>query len=183
MSESSRFRVAVCVLLRRWALGVAAVVAAAAPLAGMRYREYSRVCQEHEALEAAYAPVKWLADMNLQLRKEAAALVRDDRLPLELSRHRPAAALLGVASAAAADSGGELFIEHLSITQSVPSDEDGRPVEDRMVIEATAKLTYDIADFVEALKQAPVRAVKVAADDVVSLNGFDCKNYVIECSL
>jgi len=183
MSEAAHFRAQAWIRLRRWALALALLGAVLVPLAGMRWRECRRVQQEHEALEARYAPIKRLNALNVKLRAEAGTLVRDERLALELSRHRPASALLGLISAAAASSRGELFIEHLNLTQNAPHGENQPAVEERMIIEAAATLRYDIAGFVKALEKPPIKQVRVTSDEVVSEHGIEHKSYVIECVL
>jgi len=183
MSERAQFRVTARRQLRRWMLALALLIGILVPLSGMRWREHCRVQREHEALEACYEPVKRLNALNVKLRNEATALVRDERIPLELSRSRPAAVLLGLASAAAAASQGELFIERLDIAQNTPRGESEPAVPGRMIIEVAATLTYDVAGFVKALHKAPIGEVKVTSDEVVTVDGIDRKNYIIECVL
>lgn len=183
MSESAQFRTAARVQLRRWVMALAATFVVLTPLAVGRWQEARRVRQEHEALEASYDPIRRLTSMNNELRNTAATLVRDDRLPLELSRKRPVGTLMGIVSAAAAASSGELYVEHLKLAQSPPSQPGAPPAQDRLIIDVASTLTFDIANFVEALKVAPIAEVKVASDELVEENGIDRKNYSLECLL
>lgn len=179
MSEGARFRVAARVQLRRWALALVGAVAVLAPVAAWRWQEARRVRQEHEALEASYEPIRRLNTTNMALRTDAAALIRDDRLPLELSRKRPVATLLGIVGAAVATSKGELFVEHMRLVQSPLG--AASPSKGRLIIEVASTLTFDVANFVDALKVAPIVEVKVASDQLVSQDGVDRKNYTLEC--
>jgi hypothetical protein len=186
MSEAARFRAAAGVRARRWALALGVAVTVMAPLSIIRWEESRTVRNEHEAMEASYEPIRRLIQLNRDLRTQAVALVTDEKLALALSRRRPVTTLLGVASAAAAETRGQLYIEHLSLTQLPPGDATSVASNDgsnRLVIEAAATLSYDIARFVEALQKAPIASVKVTSDVVVSQNGIDRKNYTIECTL
>ena len=183
MSEGARFRTAARVRLRRWGLALAVSVTVLTPIASWRWQDARRIRQEHEALEASYEPIRRLNTANTELRTTAATLVRDERLPLALSRKRPVASLLGVISSAAATSNGELYVEHLNIAQSPPGPEGAPAAQDRLIVEVATTLTYDISDFTQALRIAPITEVKVASDDLVSENGVDRKNYTLECLL
>jgi hypothetical protein len=183
MSEGAQFRTAARVQLRRWVTALVATTVVLTPIAIGRWQEARRVRQDHEALEASYDPIRRLTSMNNELRTTAATLVRDDRLPLELSRKRPVGTLLGIVSAAAAASNGELYVEHLQLAQSPPSQPGAPPAQDRLIIDVASTLTFDIANFVEALKVAPIAEVKVASDELVEENGIDRKNYSLECLL
>ncbi len=183
MSEAAQFRTAARIYLRRWALALAVFVTALIPVATWRWQEARAVRQQHEALEASYKPIRTLTALNTQLRTAAVALVHDERLPLELAQKRPVASLLGIIAAAAAASNGELFIEHLHVAQAPPGAEAAQPPQDRVIIETAATLTYDVANFVEALKVAPIASVKVVADEIVTENGVDRKSYHLECLL
>jgi hypothetical protein len=183
MSEGAQFRAAARIQLRRWALALVAVIVVLIPLAVVRWQEVRRVRQQHEALEAGYDPIRRLTAMNNELRTAAATLVRDERLPLELSRNRPSGTLLAIVSDAAAASNGELYVEHLKLAQAPPSGAATTPGQDRLIIDVATTLTFDVANFVEALKVAPIVDVKVAADELVEENGVDRKNYSLECLL
>jgi hypothetical protein len=182
MSPAAQFRSLAGRRLRRWGTALAILALVLAPAAITSRAEGGRVRREHEALEALYEPVRRLNALNRQLRIEATNLVRDEQLVLELSRERPTVALLGVVSTAAAGSDGQLFIEQLSVIQRPPGAAAEGAGQQRLVIDAAAPLAYDVATFVEALHQAPVTAVKVVADEVVSKNGLDRKNYTLECA-
>jgi hypothetical protein len=183
MSEGARFRTAARIHIRHWTLALVATIVVLTPLAAGRWQEARRVRQEHEALEASYDPIRRLTTMNNELRSAAATLVRDDRMPLELSRRRPVGTLLGVVSAAAAASNGELYVERLHLAQAPPGQPGAPAAQDRLIVDVASTLTFDIANFVEALKVAPIADVKVASDELVEENGVDRKNYSLECLL
>ena len=52
-----------------------------------------------------------------------------------------------------------------------------------MVIEAACTLKYDVANFVGALKAAPIAEVKIITDELATENGVDHKKYAVECVL
>jgi hypothetical protein len=183
MSDAARFRTTARLVVRRWALALVATATLLTPLAGIHWQESRQVRQLHEAREASYEPIRRLNMMNMDLRTKAAALVRDERLPLELSRKRPVATVLGVVSAAAASSEGALFIEHLQVVQSPPAGPNVAPAPDRLVIEAACTLKYDVTNFVDALKVPPISDARITSDEVVTENGVDRKNFTVECVL
>jgi hypothetical protein len=183
MSDGAQFRAAAHIQLRRWGLALVAAIIVLIPLGVARWQEARRVQQQHEALEASYDPIRRLTAMNNELRTAAATLVRDERLPLELSRKRPSGTLLAIVSEAAAASNGELYVEHLKFAQALPASAATAAGQDCLIIDVATTLTFDVANFVEALKVAPIVDVKVAADELVEENGVDRKNYSLECLL
>ena len=182
MSDGARFRTAARISLRRWSLALVTGATLLTPIAGWHWQEWRRICHEHEALEASYEPIRRLNTLNQQLRTTAANLVRDERLPLELSSNRPVATVLGIVGNAARQSGGALYIEHIQLDLAPPGSEVA-PAPDRLVIEAACTLKYDVANFVSALKTAPVAEVKIVTDELATKNGVDHKNYSVECVL
>lgn len=183
MTDVACYRNAARVTTRRWITAGAACLLIAAPTAFFKWEHCRQVSQEYDALEASYEPVRRLNGINMQLRTTAAALVRDNRLPLELSRRRPVTTLLGIASGAAAQSEGALFINHIEISQTPAGGDGAAQQADRMTIEAACTLKYDIANFVAALTVAPVSAVKIVTDDLAVVDGIDRKTYTVECVL
>jgi hypothetical protein len=187
MTDAARFRTEARVYLRWWSAGIVALAAALAPIAIWRRQEAHSARAACEAMEAGYDPICRLVKLNRDLRLEAAALVKNRRLELELSRSRPMSALLKVVSAAAAESDGQLFVESLAINEHAPGDVAPPPPagaavgEEKLVIDAVALASYDIAGFVEALKKQPVKSVKVLSDAVFSPQGGDRKSYKVEC--
>jgi hypothetical protein len=153
-----------------------------APLMVWQWQDGRRIRQEHEALEATYEPFRRLAVTNTELRTTAASLVRDESLPLELSRNRPLATLLGIVGAAVESTKGALFIEHLDVTHAPPGDET-TAIQDRLMIDAVSTPQFDISMFTDALKRTPIIDVKVVSENLIAENGVDAKNYTIECLL
>jgi hypothetical protein len=182
MTDGARFRTAARLLIRRWGLAVGTAATLVTPVAGWHWQECRTVRHEHEALEASYEPIRRLNAMNMQLRTAAAKLVSDERLSLELASQRPVATVLGIVGSAAKQSDGALYIEHIQLDIGAPGG-DGIRAPDRLVIEAACTLKYDVANFVAALKTAPISEVKIVSDDMVTKNGVDHKNYTVECVL
>ena len=182
LSDDARSRSAAAVSARWWALALAVLAIVLIPMTVQRWQETRDIRRNHEALEARYAPVRQLSDEIRKYRREAATLVTVDRIPLELAQERPLATLLGLASQAAANSGGELFVEQLTVTQpGVDDGGDGAATDRRLVIRASGTLAYDVAQVVKSLEQAPIKSVKVLGTETVSEQGVDRKNYTIEC--
>ncbi len=181
MSDQARFRVSARASLRRWALVLVALLTLLAPMAIWHWQQCQRIRHEHEALEARYAPIRRLNEMNMELRADAASLVRDERLTLELSRRRPVDTLLGIIGAATAASKGALFIERINLTQTPPGAPAGTPGVDVLKVEAACPPQFDISTFVDALKRPPFADVTISSDDLSTENGVDRKIYSIEC--
>lgn len=182
LSDDARFRSAAALNARWWALALAVLAMVLIPVTVQRWQETQDIRRNHEALEARYAPVRQLSDEIRKYRSEAATLVSVDRIPLELAQERPLATLLGLASQAAANSGGELFVEQLTVTQPGVDDEGEAAAADRrLVIRASGTLAYDVAQVVKSLEQAPIKSVKVLGTETVSENDVDRKSYTIEC--
>jgi hypothetical protein len=188
MTDSAKFRTAARLHLRWWGVSLAGLMVMLTPLTLMRWEEATKARKAHEAMESSYEPIRRLVKINRELRDEAVGLVKNDRLELELSWNRPVAVLLGVVSAAAAESSGQLYVEHLEIKDRPPG--GGAPptsaanpsAEQRLHIEAAATTAYDIVTFVEALRKAPIKSVKVTSDAIISVDGKDHKKYTLECT-
>ncbi len=183
MSDVARFRVAARISLRRWAVALVAAATMLAPVSIWHWQECRRIRHEHEALEASYAPIRRLNEMNMELRTAAISLVRDERLTLELSRRRPVATLLGLVSAATAATNGALYVESVALAQTPPGSPATTSAHDVLTIEAACPPQFDISTFVDALKQPPFREVVITSDDLTTNNGVDGKRYTIECRL
>jgi hypothetical protein len=182
MTEGARFRTAARLSIRRWGLALGAGATLMTPIAGWHWQEWQSIRHEHEALEASYEPIRRLNSMNMQLRTTAAKLVQDERLELELASQRPVTTVLGIVGAAAKQSDGALYIEHIQLDLAPPGAEGARGP-DRLTIEAACTLKYDVANFVAALKTAPIAEVKIITDELATKNGVDHKKYAVECVL
>jgi hypothetical protein len=185
MTTSAVFRTAMRLHVRRWSLALGVLAVALAPIAAIRWEEARQARQEREAKEASYEPMRRLVQLNRDLRAEAGKLVKDERLELELSCRRHVSSLLTVVVAAAEESQGQLFVQHLQIHPNLPQGaaplNAAASAEQKMVIEAAATLTYDVARLVEGLRKDPIKSVKVTSDVVVSQDGKDHKKYTVEC--
>ena len=180
MSDGARLRAALRVRIRHWAAVWALLVAATAPFAAVRWLQRHDIEQERAALEARYEPFGRLSVENRRLRTDAQKLIQEEKIPLELSRQRSVAALLGLASKAAAATGGELFVRQVTFTQDPLAGADKS--KGKMIIEAAGTLAYDVTAFVEALTEAPFSAVRVLSTEVESQDGIEQKNYSVECA-
>ena len=181
LSDDARLRWSARSSAFRWSLALAALLAILAPVTLSQWRETREVRRRHEALEARYAPIRQLSDESRQYRTEAVRLVTVDRSPLELSRERPLATLLSLASQAAAGSSGELYIEQLTLTQPAVGDDADAPVERRLVLKATGTLAYDVANVVATLEHEPIKSVKVLSTETLAEDDVPRKTYTIEC--
>jgi hypothetical protein len=179
MSDSARLRAAMGLRIRCWATAWAVIVIAVMPFAGMRWLQRRGIEQQRAALEARYEPFGRLSVENRRYRTEALKLVKQERIPLELSRKRSVAALLGLASKAAAATDGELYIQQLTFTQD-PLAAAEKP-KGKLIIEASGTLAYDVAGFIEALNQAPFASVRVLSTEVETQDDVEQKNYSVEC--
>src|SRR5688572_1587059 len=72
MSDQALFRVSARASFRRWAPALAGLLAMLAPVAVWHWQQCQRIRHEHEALEASYAPIRRLNEMNMELRADAA---------------------------------------------------------------------------------------------------------------
>jgi hypothetical protein len=165
----------------RWSLALVALITVLAPITLSQWRETRDVRRRHEALEARYAPIRQLSDESRRYRKEAAQIVANDRILLLLARERPLTTLLGLASQAAANSSGELYVEQLTLTQPNVGDEAEAPPERRLVLKATGTLAYDVANVIEALEHDPIKSVKVLSTETLADGDVPRKVYTIEC--
>jgi hypothetical protein len=187
MTDASRFRSEARVYLRWWSCGLVGLMSALAPLSIWRWQATRSARAACEAMEASYDPIRRLVTLNRDLRNDAGELLKSERLELELAQNRPASALLNVVANAVAESNGQLFIEHLAITQHAPNG-NTTPVakegagEEKLVIDAAAVAAYDIAPFVEALKKEPIKTAKVLSDGAPSPQDKDKKVYKLECT-
>lgn len=179
MSDGARLRAALRLRIRHWAIVWAIIVVAAAPFAAMRWLERRGIEQQRAALEARYEPFGRLSIESRRLKTEAQKLVEEEKIPLELSRKRSVAALLGVASQAAATTGGELYVRQVTFTQEPLS--GAAKAKGKLIVEAAGTLTYDVTGFVDALTQAPFTTVRVLSTEVESQDGIEQKNYTVEC--
>lgn len=181
MSDEAQFRVALRISARYWTIAWALLVMALIPMAGVRWQQRRDVRQRHEALEARYQPIQRTSSENRQLRTAAEKLVREQRIPLELSRDRAIATLLAVTSRAVEKTGGELYVRQITLANHVPGGQTGAG-RGRMIIDAAGTLTYDVSALVDALDQAPLVDVKVISTEVVTDQDVEQKHYNIECS-
>jgi hypothetical protein len=187
MTDASRFRSEARVYLRWWSWGLAALLAVLAPISIWRWQATRTARAASEAMEASYEPIRRLVKLNRDLRNDAGMLLKNQQLELELSRHRPVSALLKVVSAAAAESHGQLFIEHLAITKHAPNGNTTTLAKDsgsqeKLVIDAAATASYDMAPFVEALKKEPIKTVKVVSNAAPLPQDKEKKMFKVECT-
>jgi hypothetical protein len=187
MTDASRFRSEARVYLRWWSCGLVALLAVLAPISIWRWHATRSARASCEAMEASYEPIQRLVKLNRDLRNDAGLLLKSKRLELELSRNRPASALLKVVSEAAAESHGQLFVEHLAISKHAPNGDtttlakDGGG-EEKLVIDAAATASYDMAPFVEALKKEPIKTVKVVSNAAPLPQDKEKKTFKVECT-
>ena len=181
MSADARSRAAARANIRRWSAALALAAVAVIPTTMMRWRQTRDVRRSHEALEARFEPVRRMSEESRLFRNEAAELVNRDRVPLELSRRPSLAPLLTIVSEATAITGGEIFVEKLTVLEPVVGDSEAIASERKLVIEAAGSLAYDLAPFVTAMQKSPIKTVKVLANQVAPEDGVERKQYTLEC--
>lgn len=165
MSEAALNRSAADRIVRGWLAIVGVCLLLVTPLSGWTWLCRQQVVQEHEALEARYEPIRRLAATNRELSQKAVALVRTERVPLELSRRRPVAALFSVIGEAIASTAGEAFIVHLTMARDSAAKPDAVDPGGVLTIDVVTTEGYDIAELVRELDQPPFRSVKVVSSE------------------
>lgn len=184
MSEKAQFRAAAKRASVRWALAVAVVAAALAPMGVYAWHERQVAIAEQETLEVQYDPIHQLSLDIRRLRNDADALVRSERTALELARIRPPSTLLGVVGKAAAESDGELYMKRLTLTQTPVRDPQAAEATDqggRLALEASSSVAYDVQRFVKLLSHQPLAEVKLLSTESATEPSGTRKRYGIEC--
>jgi hypothetical protein len=182
MSERAQFSAAARRVALGWALALAATVLGLLPLGAYAWQHRRSTVVEQETLEAQYEPIRQLSNDIRRLRAEAEALVFAERTTLELARDRPTATLLALVSAATADSQGELFLKRLTITQTPVRSVDGSNDDERVALEASSSVSYDVQRFVKALQRQPLVEVKVLSTETAATDSGSRKIYGVEAT-
>lgn len=165
MSEAAVNRSAADRIVRGWLVVMALVLLIVTPLTMWTGLCRQRVVQEHEALEARYEPIRRVAATNRELSQKAVELVRSERVPLELSRRRPVAALLNVIGEAIASTSGEAFVMHISMARDPTAKPEAVDAGGVLTIEVVTTEGYDIAELVRKLDQPPFKSVKLLSSE------------------
>jgi hypothetical protein len=165
MSEAALNRSAADRIVRGWLVVTVLALLVVTPLTTWTWLCREKVVQEHEALEARYEPIRRLAASNRELSEKAVDLVRTERVPLELSRRRPVAALLKVIGDAIASTAGDAFIVHLSMARDPAAKPEAVDPGGVLTIEVVTTEGYDIAELVRRLDQPPFNSVKLLSSE------------------
>jgi hypothetical protein len=181
MSERAIFRATANRLVRGWALLVGVLILALLPASAWTWLCRRDVIHEQEALEARYEPIGQLAAANRRLSAEAAKLVHDEQVTLQLSRRRQVVALLAVVGEAIASTEGAAFVQHINASRDPAAKPEAVDPGGRLVIDVGATEGYDIALLVKALNRAPFSAVKVVSSESATDGEMRRDNHVIEC--
>jgi hypothetical protein len=181
MSDAAVSRSAADRIMRGWLVVVGLFLLVITPLSTWTWLCRRDVVQEHEALEARYEPIRRLAATNRELSQNAAKLVRTERVPLELSRRRPVAALLNTIGEAIASTGGEAFIVHFSLSRDPAAKTDAVDPGGLLIIEVVTTEGYDIAELARALHQPPFKSVKVLSSEAAIEANVKNNKHSIEC--
>jgi hypothetical protein len=152
-----------------------------APAAAWTWQRRRDVIHEQEALEAQYEPIRRLAAENRRMNAEAARLVQAERTKLELSHRRPVTTLLAVVGEAVAETEGDVFLEHVSVTQE-PVSKPGVEAGGRLVVDVSSVEGYDVARLVRALDRPPFTAVKVLSSESGVEGEIKHDRHTIECT-
>lgn len=180
MSEKAQFHTAARRVAMRWALALAAVVIVLVPIGAFEWQRRRGAVVEQEALEAQYEPIRQLTAKIRTLRAEAEALVRDERILLELARDRSPSTLLALVGQATAAADGELFVKRLTLTQIPVRDKDNPADAERLALEASGSVAYDVQRFVKNLQEQPLTEVRVLTTETVTESGAARKSHGIE---
>jgi hypothetical protein len=181
MSEAAMNRSAADRIVRGWLIVVGLCLLVIMPLTTWTWLCRREVVREHEALEARYEPIRRLNATNRDLSQTAADLVRTERVPLELSRRRPVAALLNVIGEAIASTAGEAFIAHISLSRDPTAKTDAVDPGGVLVIEVVTTEGYDIAELARELQRPPVKSVKVLSSEAAIVANVKSNKHSIEC--
>ncbi len=183
MSEKAQFRAAATRFTVAWAIVLALVALALAPLGAYAWHERSTAVAEQEALEVQYEPIHQLTLDARRLRNEAVALVHNERTALQLAQDQPPSTLLGLVGQAAAQSDGELYLKRLTLTQTPVNNEQAAAAAEggRLALEASSSVAYDIQRFVKTLNQPPLAEVKLLSTETAADPSGTRKSYGIEC--
>jgi hypothetical protein len=182
MTEKAQFRTAARRLAAGWALALAVVVITLLPVGAYQWQQRRITMAEQEALESQYEPIRQLTLQIRKLRAEAESLVRNQRTALELARDRAPSTLLALVGKAAAGSDGELYVKHVTLTQTPVRDKDHPDDAERLALEASSSVAYDVQRFVKNLQQSPLGEVKVLSTEMTSEDGKSRKQYGIEAA-
>jgi hypothetical protein len=189
MTERAQHRAAADRIVRAWGRAAGAVVLVMFALAAWQWHKCRQVTLAHESLEASYDPIRRLAGANRTLGVQAAQFVTRERIPLELARHRPAAALLARFADAVAASGGAVFVERLTLSRdpavagapSLPATAPRAIPAGRLTLELSSVVSYDPSELVKQLDAPPFTAAKVISSEIVDDGVVSRKKHVIEC--
>jgi hypothetical protein len=182
MSEKAQFHTAARRLAVRWALTLAAVLLMLLPVGAYEWQRRRTTIVEQEALEEQYEPIRKLTAQIRQLRADAESLVRNERTALELARDRSPSTLLFLVGKATASTAGELYVKRLTLTQTPVRDKEASADAERLAVEASSSVAFDVQRFVKSLQQAPLTEVKVLSTQSTSENGKARKSHGIEAS-
>jgi hypothetical protein len=182
MSEKAQFHAAARRVALRWALALGAVALVLTPIGGFAWQRRRTAMAEQEMLESQYEPIRQLTSDIRRLRTDAEQLVRNKRTALELSRERPPATLLALLGASTSATEGELFIQRLTLTQIPVRNVDGADDAERLAIEVSSSVSYDIQRFVKALANEPLTEVKILSTESAASETGSRKVYGIEAS-
>lgn len=130
MSERARKRKLVRSSLRIWSRVVMLVLIVLAVSGLMQWNNCHQEEINRESAEADYQPIRQLKIENGRLKKQIAAILEGERIPLELAKHQPLLSLIGLATRGVAEQRGKLFLTHLEIERdplpNLPSKQTSR---------------------------------------------------------
>jgi hypothetical protein len=180
MTSRARNGAAADRILRGWSWAIGVTFALLTLLAMWTWVERRELMLEHDALEAAYEPIRRLAGGNRGLRAQAGELVSRDAIVLGLAQDRPIAALLAKVNAAIAAAEGAVYIESLTLSQSAAT-AAVVPRGGTATLTVVSLLGFDVSRLAKQLDAAPFRDVKVTSSETVASGDVPRKTHVIHC--
>ncbi len=181
MTERARLRTAAARVSRCWATIIGAMMFLAVPGVLWMWHERRQLIREHDALEASYEPVRRLAAANRVLAANAAEFIKREKLPLELSRKRPAIALVAHVSDAIAATDGAVYLDQIELNQRGATTTGSDKTVDKLTLKASTLPHFEASRLVAALNRPPLAGVKIISSETVEEAGVSRKKYVIEC--
>jgi hypothetical protein len=180
MTQRAQYRSAADRIIHGWALINAVLLLAMLPLAAWTWIERRDMVRAHDALEAGYEPIRRLAGANRRLGAEAASLIDREEIALELSRSRPAAALIAAVADAVAEAQGAVFVEHFTLSHDAPLSDPASRV-GRLTLEVSGMLGYDASRLAKQLDRPPFTSAKIISSETVNDGPVPHKAHVIQC--
>lgn len=151
MTDAARRHTVLRQARRFWSRVLGGTLLALCLLGLFEWWQGSASTQRLNALESQYAPLQALKQECTAMQREISALQDVQQLTWRLIDVQPAATLLAVVAAAAAETQGDVFLEKLELEQSGTAQ---HPRRRRATLEGAGKSNAAIAEFATALRDS-----------------------------